>query len=291
MSALLPLPDFILPELANKVLDSTGMDSIKYCKDQTYFKNFSLPVTYMYNSRGFRDCEWPIDLCKSIWCLGDSFTVGLGLPFNLTWPQQIKTNLNIDTISVAMDGASNQWIARKACQVLQQIQPKYMIIMWSYFHRRESYDLTMSDMGRRLHYDEVDQTKIDYEEFENCVKSVSNANCNTNIVHMLIPDCHDVVHANSIWNQIRGTDWPDQLPVTLTDLSNFIQHEISNVHRIYDKLEDLCWCNVRFNRLKATTCIIDYDTVDLARDGHHLGVNTSKLLGEQLCRIISASMP
>ena len=285
------LPDFILPELKNAVLESTGMDSVEFCKDRQYFEKFSLPVSYTYNSRGFRDLEWPTCLQQSTWCLGDSFTVGLGLPFELTWPQQVRTNLDVDTVSVAMDGASNQWIARRACQILEQIRPRHMIIMWSYFHRRELSDQTLTDMKRRLHYDALDQLTIDYDNFENCVKSVTNANKTTTIIHAMIPNCHDVVHARSTWDQIKGESWPAQLPTSLTNLPKFVQHEIAHVHGMFDKLEKLCQCAVRLESLKTTTQFVDYDVVDWARDGYHFGVKTSEMLGKKLCRIVSTGVP
>jgi hypothetical protein len=285
------LPNFVLPELKNAVLDTTGLDSIEFCKDRKHFEKFNLPVSYRYNSRGFRDVEWPSDPQQSIWCMGDSFTVGLGLTFELTWPQQIRANLDVDTISVAMDGASNQWIARKSCQVLEQIRPKHMVILWSYFHRRELLDPTITDMARRLHYTDPDQLIIDCDDFETCVKSVTDANKSTSIIHVMIPDCHDVVHAGSIWDRIRGESWPEQLPASLTDLSEFVQHEITHVHGMYDELEKLCQCNTRLENLKTTTQFVDYDVVDLARDGYHFGPKTSELLGKKLCGIIKPSVP
>ena len=38
-----------------------------------------------------------------------------------------------------MDGASNNWMARKAVSLISQIQPKTVIIHWSYIERREEY--------------------------------------------------------------------------------------------------------------------------------------------------------
>ena len=286
------LPDFTLPELKNAVLGSTGIDSVELCRDRQHFEKFSLPISYTYNGRGFRDHEWPSCLQQSIWCIGDSFTVGLGLPFELTWPQQIRTNLNVDTVSVAMDGASNQWIARKACRVLEQIRPKHMIVMWSYFHRRESSNQTLTDMSRRIHHSgpATDET-IDYDDFENCVKLVNDANKDTTIIHMFIPNCHDVVNLLKIWKQIAGESWPNQVPPTLINLPTTIQNEISHVHNMYDRLEKLCQCNARLESLKTTVQFVDYDVVDLARDGHHFGHKTSELLGKKLCEIIGSRVP
>ena len=79
------------------------------------------PITYNYNSRGFRDQEWPdsmTELREATWCVGDSFTVGLGSPVTHTWPNVLQQTLQKKTINVSMDGASNNLIARKVLKIL-----------------------------------------------------------------------------------------------------------------------------------------------------------------------------
>ena len=82
------LPEFYLRSRANKVWDESGIDSLAYAKDVDYFKNYPHNVSYNHNSRGFRDSEWPDsgkELQDAVWCVGDSFTVGLGSPANHMW--------------------------------------------------------------------------------------------------------------------------------------------------------------------------------------------------------------
>ena len=123
------LTDICLPELANQRYQTTGLDSYEHCIDKQFFLSFPYQVSYCYNSRGFRDREWPEDLSEAVWCVGDSFTVGLGLPFELTWPQLLYRNLDQLVITIAMDGASNQWISRRALDIKRAVKPKNMIIM------------------------------------------------------------------------------------------------------------------------------------------------------------------
>jgi hypothetical protein len=113
------------------------MDCLAECKDKNHFRQYPDPVVYQYNSRGFRDAEWPDDLKNSIWCVGDSFTVGLGTPFEYIWPQVLQKKTRKRTINLSMDGASNNWMARRAADVLTIVQPSTMIFMWSYVERRE----------------------------------------------------------------------------------------------------------------------------------------------------------
>ena len=48
-----------------------------------------------------------------------------------------------------MDGASNNWIARKAVRVLNEIAPKYIVIHWSFITRYENEDESLCDELRR----------------------------------------------------------------------------------------------------------------------------------------------
>ena len=100
------LPDFILPSRQNQVWDKSGIDSYEECKDKKHFKSYPYAVDYDYNSRGFRDSEWPEDidqLTHAIWCVGDSFTEGLGSPAEHAWPFLLQNQTNLKPTS-NMDG-------------------------------------------------------------------------------------------------------------------------------------------------------------------------------------------
>ena len=75
--------------------NTTGMDSPELCLDKEHYSNYKKKVEYQYNSRGFRDHEWPEDLSDVIWCVGDSFTEGLGQPFGETWPCLLQEKTGI----------------------------------------------------------------------------------------------------------------------------------------------------------------------------------------------------
>ena len=149
------LPDLIIPTRVHQRWQYSGIDSLEYCHDKKHFLEYPYPVDYRFNSRGFRDTEWPESLQElqdAAWCVGDSFTVGLGQPYAHIWPQVLSRRLNRRTINVSMDGASNDWIYRRALQIHQEINPRLMIVMWSYTHRRESSDCSLGDEQRRLHF-------------------------------------------------------------------------------------------------------------------------------------------
>jgi hypothetical protein len=135
------LADFILHSRVNAVWQFSGIDSIELCLDKKHFKNYPHRVEYVYNSRGFRDQEWPEsveELKNAIWCIGDSFTAGIGAPLEHTWPYLLQQQTGRRCINISMDGASNEWIARKGISLLNAISPDIIIAHWSYTSRRES---------------------------------------------------------------------------------------------------------------------------------------------------------
>lgn len=134
------LADLVLPSRADQVWTTSGMDCPEHCVDIHHYRDYPHTVEYCYNSRGFRDAEWPEDLTGVIWCLGDSFTVGLGSPVEHTWPWILQQRLQRRTINISMDGGSNAWIARRACDIIAAAQPDTMVIQWSYTHRSEQLD-------------------------------------------------------------------------------------------------------------------------------------------------------
>jgi hypothetical protein len=177
----------ILPQFANRQFDYSGMDNLKGCLDQELFLRWPHPVNYKYNSRGFRDQEWPQDLNSAVWCFGDSFTVGIGSCFEHTWPQVLSQHSQRRVINVSMDGASNEWIARQVCDAYDLAQPRRMVLMWSYLHRRENADNVQSDLDRRLH--SVRSTIIqDFENLRACRKQVHEHCAGASIIELIIPN-------------------------------------------------------------------------------------------------------
>jgi hypothetical protein len=182
------LPDFILSSRVNQEWEYSGIDSAEYCMDKKHFDSYPYQVNYKYNSRGFRDEEWPTDineLKQAVWCVGDSFTVGIGSPVEHTWVYQVGRQLNKKTINVSMDGASNEWIARKVLQIQETISPDLIIIQWSYTHRREHEYILLSDEDRRI-YNCKEESQQDIDNTICCIKTVAEKST-SNIIHSFIP--------------------------------------------------------------------------------------------------------
>jgi hypothetical protein len=252
------------------------MDSFEYCQDKNHFKNYPHKILYQYNSRGFRDQEWPNtveELQQAIWCFGDSFTVGLGSPLEHTWPYLLQQKTQRRVINISMDGASNNWIARRAALVQKEINPANTVIMWSYLHRRENQNHKIDDEQRRLQYTKSTDAE-DVINFARCVEMIHS----DRTVHLSIPGYALNYHrCQELWNTVRGCDWPLRLPATAQEMNllpNFIQTELKEHFKIWTDLQTMfelqpALCPIENN-------IINFDKLDLARDGHHFDLITAQ---------------
>jgi hypothetical protein len=226
------LSDFIIPQLSGLTLDTTGHDTFKYALDKNHFNNYPYNISYKYNVRGYRDDEWPENLSDCIWCVGDSFTSGVGQPYEHIWPQVLAKILKIRTINISMDGASNDWISRKIVRIADIIKPKLIIAQWSYINRRESKITAdkLNDYNRRIWYVKEIQSS---EDVENLIGNIKNGlracNNQTTLLNSFIPGFMDDAYINHFEDE--------------------------------------------FEKLNALR--VNYEVLDLARDGHHYDILTA----------------
>lgn len=270
------LPDLKLSSRVNQQWNFSGMDHIDYCADKNHFLSYPYLINYCYNSRGFRDCEWPNSLeqlANAIWCIGDSFTAGIGSPVAHTWPSLLAAKTGQRTINVSMDGASNEWISRVTQQICKQVQPKNIVVMWSYTHRRELEQQNLESDLRRLKFVRS-SVQQDQENFLHCKAKVDQLDCD--VIHFTIPNfCLNEYSVPQCWQAIAGADWPSQPPATLTELESLPQWillEIQNVHQCLSQIQETL-------ALKQHTIAVKQQ--DLARDGHHFDLITADWVAEQ----------
>ena len=158
-------------KLESNFLPSIGLSTLKFFESDYLFPDhpdsglidpdYKWPVNYKFNSRGFRDKEWPTndqELKTAIWCVGDSTTVGTGSPINHTWCYQLEQQSSRRTINISMAAASNDWISRQVLKILDEITPETIVIQWSFIHRREKpldeINLILNDAWKK-HYNNV----------------------------------------------------------------------------------------------------------------------------------------
>lgn len=285
------LPDFVLPTRINKIWTESGIDSKTKCFNKDHFTNYPYVVEYVYNSRGFRDNEWPADnLNESIWCIGDSFTVGIGSAISHTWPYILKTVTKTNTINVSLDGASNDWIARKTLRILDEIRPKHIIIHWSYFHRYEIADYTLTDEQRRAGFTNDLSIHGQFANFKKNLLLVETGKKETNIIHSFVPDASPILWPHTFknkWETIKGTDWPDT-PSTLKEFNLLplgVQKEIDHfdmTQLFLDYLQN----SYMYSILENVQYIPQTERLDFARDYHHYDLKTATKLVDDICKFL-----
>lgn len=280
------LPDFILPSRVNQCWEFSGMDSIDECLDINHFKAYPHRVVYQYNSRGFRDSEWPDsmqELQQATWCIGDSFTVGIGSPLEHTWPFLLGQALNQRTINVSMDGASNEWIARKALDIIQFIAPESIVIHWSYIHRREKDKESILDSRYSKFYNNVRDAawpdSFRYSDFHTLPQEIQE----------------ELIHFFNMHDQLIVSDEDRRIQYTKASIDDDLQNILDCIQSLSDsdcKIIHSFIPGFKPESENFHTCLHSVDYVpefprlDWARDGHHYDVLTA----QQFVRDISSKL-
>ena len=255
------LKNLYLHSRVNQVWDYSGIDDPRNRHQQPY----PYTVKYIYNSRGFRDREWPDNLEDCIWCFGDSFTVGIGSKLEHTWVYQLEKVTGKRCINISLDGASNDWILNKVQDVINEVNPKHIVVQWSYFHRGHATKMA-SDENNRLHVAYIEtETQIDH------FKSVIGQLAGMNVVHTFIPEyCEHNYHGLvRSWNDVAGPDWPELKHVLVRGLTDTL---------VKEELKEFfvnVWENLNLHIELQKYNPIYTPMLDQARDGYHYDIKTA----------------
>jgi hypothetical protein len=296
------LPGMILHSRANKRWTEAGLDSLAKCSNKQHFLAFSQlhDVNYVYNSRGFRDDEWPMtikELKKCIWCFGDSFTVGLGSSLGNTWVNILQQQSGIRCINISMDGASNKWISRKMQDVIRIIAPTNIVVQWSYFHRDEMSNANLSDEDRKMHCSANEETVIEeFLRFKSHVVSLPPCVVHTFIPRASLADAFyyiDITAMERSWDNIRDESWGN-IPLTVPQLfmlSPAIRTELSNITfngiNEYKRLKHYVYFPSILQRIiKCNAPIKIIPQIDMARDSYHYDVLTANKYVEYILKYL-----
>jgi hypothetical protein len=190
-----------IPFYANLVVSSLGMDSANQCFDKQLFDSYQ-PILYRFNEVGFRTHSVHDFKPNAILVLGDSFTLGLGINSQDRYSDLIEKKVKKQVLNFSLNGASNDWIARKLQQLLHHFDPPTIVIHYTFSHRRERPNLDWFDDERT----ECEPFYSQQENFENWLtnyeKIISLAQGIT-IIHSFIPDWHtDHVNISKYGNNI-----------------------------------------------------------------------------------------
>jgi len=101
--------------------------------------DMSNQIRYKLNNYGYRDREWTdSDLNDSIWCVGHSDTLGMGVLDTETYCHKLGLLSNTPTINLGIAGASYDTFSRIIGSGLKKYKPRAIIIQ-STTHGRKEY--------------------------------------------------------------------------------------------------------------------------------------------------------
>ena len=190
--------------------NTSGVDTLKYCFNKEHYLSYPKDISYRYNSRGFRDAEWPEDLSDVIWCVGDSFTVGIGQPVEETWPQLLQNKTGKRCLNLGEDACSNDSMALRIQEICRSYNPKIIVIMWSYLSRRRHHN-------KNVHHDKNSFGAI--KDVANFIKNYKIVNqVRASVINLMIPNT---------------TKCPDFLKKTVKQNSELITFEQLDYARDY----------------------------------------------------------
>ena len=277
---------------ANRYFTEYGIDNPNECTCRAHYDS-SPPVEYQYNEIGFREKSVKTFLGPEILAIGDSFTVSLGLNLEDSWVKQLEKELNYSVLNFGMNGASNNWIARKCLQLLEYFDPPCVVLHWSFSHRRETDKTHLPDEARMVHIDQNLDPAIDYNNWLACVEAVENNRKNIPIVHSFIYDWHPAkIDYTSVKTRI-----PIIPPMALSlppSMQQDFQLRIALIMALTKKYSNSDEVYEQFNKqLGVTRAEVNYlvdklKEYDLARDGFHYGPVTSKKLSNLIKNTIKA---
>ena len=291
------LSDLVLETRVNQNWGISGIDSFDKCLNKQHFLNYPHPVEYQFNSRGFRDSEWPDsieELQDAIWCVGDSFTVGIGSPYAFTWPQILSKATSRRCINVSMDGASNAWISRRARQIIQEINPTHMVILWSYFQRRELPDTRLSDELRRTMISEeftFDSEYTDLLDFISCYYNVNSCSSSVRIFNGTVPGCtsawiiseinNNLNYVKQSWDNIKDPSW-GSAPIDKIDFDLLPEHVKADVYAHAPDIPQYLESYGTWYKFVQSNQLLRLTNLDHARDYHHFDKITSEFFVQEI---------
>ena len=84
-------------------------------------------ISYQFNSNGFRTDEF--EDCDCAVFLGCSFTIGIGIPYENTWPHLVSKELGLKCFNLGQGNGSWDTSFRIGSYWIEKLNPKYVIAM------------------------------------------------------------------------------------------------------------------------------------------------------------------
>ena len=151
----------------SKELPYHGLDDPKHCKkdvDEFHKWPDGDKISYAFNSRGFRDEDWPDtieEMRKAIWMVGDSFTMGMGIAYDQAYKRAMEKATGKRVIDISLDGTWPSWRRRIALKITREIQPELIFVHWGYIWRYKRKYRTLAQEVRDTIFKNQEQSAMD----------------------------------------------------------------------------------------------------------------------------------
>ena len=231
--------------------------------------------------------------------------MGLGSALTHTWPWVLQQRTGRRCINISLDGASNDWVSRKTCAILNTIAPRDLVIHWSYWHRREA-------SVQQVRYSVVQRV---WQDFYNGIKDPAWPPCRTfeqmqqlpehikqEILqqHWIEPEVsdEDLIFYNTDEQLQFGTLVADDdenfknaklcidRTITCSHNTNIIHSfipEFTQSDSVHNKSQSVAKLKQLVDDITEEINFVPYfDKLDLARDGHHYDLKTAEYFVQQL---------
>jgi hypothetical protein len=185
-----------------------------------------------------------------------------------------------------MDGASNNWIARKTVAILQKINPQCLVIHWSYTSRREIESSMINDQRWNNFYQQVkDQswpicdTIKKFNQLPDYIKQEIMS------VHNGIPALASDEELRSS-GQLNATDQDDlNNTIECINLINHVQTDTKILHTFIPNFSPKSTELLDFLKQQQIPYIPEFTRLDWARDYHHYDILTSQWFVNQIITV------
>lgn len=261
-----------------------------------FYLDYPDEITYRFNSQGFRDREWPEhDAAQSIWCVGDSQTLGVGLAFEKIWPSMLQDFTSQSTVNISQLAANNDWIARMAEQILLHVQPKIMVVCWSFISWCDSNWVSEANRAWNSYYTNVkDVSWPTCDDFRDIGRLPADILQEMKTIHhrgWLNWDDPAVVYQNQPKTTVISRATIEQDIERLLGLVQQLQKYASNTKIIYSAspwFAPLEFENIILDSIaEITPWVVDPpDVIDYARDIDHYGPDTAANFAQDLAERI-----
>lgn len=255
---------WLTTEYAGQTIDYIGTDdpenpyTIKtFNFDMKPFYEYPHEVKYVFNSRGYRDEEWPEDdkLKDAIWCLGDSSCMGSAIPYESSWSRLLQKETGVRCINIAHPGNGYDQNVSQALRIFKELEPKVLIISWTWIHRNIGHE----DRRRKAGIHNLGAQAL------GILKKLFVS------IDMDSPDVQDVKYCLDLVKELEANKGKTQLiHVFLSPFS--LRHEI---YQLYIK---------KVTKLPIT--YVMYKLRDVGRDQYfHYGIETHREITDELLKL------